>query len=189
MTYASSHAIYSNRLIDAKPDSRWYQLSLVMLGVIVMIVCSQIDVPLPVVPITLQTVGVVLLGVALGPQLATYSMLTYVFLGAIGVPVFADWHFGLTTLLGPSGGYIMGFVPATFVAGWLMQRGFAKNILLSWVAAMASIAVIYAFGLSLLTVYVGWHQALTFGVYPFIIPGAIKMVALAILAPRLWRAN
>jgi len=138
------------------------------------------------VPISGQTFAVLLAGVLLGSKRGALSQLTYLSAGALGAPVFAGWHGGVAHLMGPTGGYLLGFVAAAFVVGFLAERGWDRRF---WTTALAMVigsTVIYAFGLAWLSHFVPSGSALSVGLYPFI-PGDLAKIALATaLLPSGW---
>ena len=148
-------------------------------------VCSWISVPLTV-PITLQTFGVFAALGVLGGKKGTIAVIVYVLLGAVGLPVFAGFKLGIGTLLGTTGGYIIGFVLSGIVY-WAITDKFGTKLAVTVIAMVLGLLVCYAFGTAwFMIVYTGskgtvtlW-SALGWCVFPFIIPDAIK-IALAIL--------
>jgi biotin transport system substrate-specific component len=160
---------------------------LLVLGVanLLLIACAQVRIPLPFtpVPITGQTLGVLLAGALLGSRYGTAVVAAYVVQGLIGLPVFAGWKGGVAALLGPTGGYILGFIPAAFVVGWLFERGWHGKLTLTIAAFAVGNATIYAFGLPWLAFFVGWHQVLQMGLLPFL-PGDLLKLMVAVSATR-----
>jgi biotin transport system substrate-specific component len=158
---------------------------LLVLGVanLLLIACAQVRIPLPFtpVPITGQTLGVLLAGALLGSRHGTAVVATYVAQGLIGLPVFAGWKGGVASLLGPTGGYILGFIPAAFVAGYLLERGFHRNWSTTLVALIVSNALIYAFGLPWLAFFVGWDKVLQIGFLPFVPGDLLKLIMVAFI--------
>ena len=156
---------------------------LLVLGVanLLLIACAQVRIPLPFtpVPITGQTLGVLLAGALLGSRYGTAVVAAYVVQGLIGLPVFAGWKGGVAALLGPTGGYILGFIPAAFVAGYLLERGFHRNWSTTLVALIVSNALIYAFGLPWLAFFVGWDKVLQMGFLPFVFGDLLKLLTAA----------
>ncbi|MCX7643107.1 MAG: biotin transporter BioY [Armatimonadetes bacterium] len=156
---------------------------LVILGVanLLLIVCSQIRIPLPFtpVPITGQTFGVLLLGALLGSRYGTAVVAAYVLEGVTGLPVFAGWKGGIAVLFGPTGGYIVGFIFAAFTVGWLLERGWACRLHLTLAALLTGNALIYAFGLPWLAFFVGWDKVLQLGLLPFLPGDLVKLMAAA----------
>ena len=159
---------------------------------------SQISVPLPFtpVPFTLQPMIVLLGGVVLGPRLGMASQLVYLAAGVAGLPVFAfspELPQGAARLLGPTGGYLMAYPLAAFVAGMLATRGFDRRYLTSVIAMAAGLAVIFAGGVTWLTLFApgadgrSLNAALAVGFYPFVIADAIKLCLAATVMPVAWR--
>jgi biotin transport system substrate-specific component len=159
---------------------------------------SQISVPLPFtpVPFTLQPMIVLLGGVVLGPRLGMASQLVYLAAGMAGLPVFAfspELPQGAARLMGPTGGYLMAYPFAAFVAGTLATRGFDRRYLTSVLAMAAGLAVIFAGGVTWLTLFApgadgrSLNAALAVGFYPFVIADAIKLCLVATVMPVAWR--
>jgi biotin transport system substrate-specific component len=146
---------------------------------------SQIAIPLPntPVPITLQPLVVVLAGLWLGPTAGAASMLLFLAAGAIGLPVFAPMGApGLARLLGPTGGYLLAYPIAAFVAGWLApaSAGFGRRV----AAAAAGMLAIYVGGVAQLTLITGsLERAAVMGLVPFVALDACKAVVAALMKP------
>ena len=147
---------------------------------------SPIKIPLVFtpVPISLQTLMVLLAGALLGANLGALSQLLYVLVGTLGLPVFAGGSSGFGALFGPSGGYLLGFIAAAFVIGKLVEKAKKPSFMQLVIAMVVGSLVIYVFGvagglivtgLPLTQVLVGW-------VLPFIIGDAIKLIIAAIIA-------
>ncbi len=156
------------------------RIALVALFAALTAVCAQITVPLPLVPITLQTFAVIMSGLLLGPGLGALTQLVYLLLGAVGLPVFAGFHAGPASLVGPSGGYLWGFVAAAFIAG-LVSRDPEVSLGRLTVAALAATLVVYAVGLPWLAAvaHLPFSAAIEVGLVPFL-PGDAAKVALTI---------
>ena len=142
------------------------------------------------VPITGQTFAVLLAGALLGSKRGALSQLTYLGLGVMGAPIFAGWMGGPAVLMGPTGGYLIGFVPAAFVVGLLAERGWDRR---TWSMALAMLignSVIYVFGLSWLSIWLGHFASkssvLATGLYPFIPGDLVKVVLAAVALPSGW---
>ena len=150
---------------------------------------AQITIPLPFtpVPITGQTLAVLLVGAALGSRRGALSMAAYVVEGALGLPVFAGGTAGLKRLTGPTGGYLIGFIAAAFVTGWLAERGWDRRPLSTALAMLTGNAVIYLFGLPWLALFLGGFSgpkgALALGLLPFIPGDLLKLALAAFLLP------
>lgn len=145
-------------------------------------ICAQITLNIPPVPFTLQTLAVTLAAMILGSRYGSISMIVYVLIGAFGAPVFAGFKGGFQYLFDKTGGYLFGFILAAFVIGFIMERGpvtLAKAIF----ANVIGLLIIYAAGVTQLKIVlaVDWIQALQFGMLPFLIPDAIKLVTATIL--------
>lgn len=162
--------------------------AIVVLASVVLAVISQIALHLwwPV-PITLQSAMVVLLGLTLGSKRAVAAVALYLLEGAVGLPVFAGGLSGFTCLLGTSAGYLWGFLPAAFVAGFLMEKGFAKNYFSIFTASVIATAMIFFCGFAHLAVLMGFHNAYSFGVKPFLIIEPIKLVVATLIAKSAWK--
>lgn len=163
------------------------QTMTVMVGVLVLAFASQLSIPLQPVPLTIQSATVVLIGMAYGPRYGSYVVITYLLAGICGIPVFADFSAGLPKFFGPSMGYLIGFLPAALLSGYLAKKGFAKNIYTSFIAACLGSGIIFLFGVTTLAQFIGLHSAITFGVMPFIVSEPIKLAAVACIIPSLWK--
>lgn len=141
---------------------------------------AYIIIPLPPVPITLQTLFLNLAGALLGGYLGALSQVVYILLGVIGLPVFAGGKAGLGVLFGPTGGYLFGFVLAAFCVGKLIAA--RKKPGLVWVVASMLVGVVIIYGLGILQLTMvaklSVEKALIVGAFPFI-PGDSVKVALA----------
>ncbi|ALC81538.1 MULTISPECIES: biotin transporter BioY [Bacillus] len=138
-------------------------------------VFAQIEIPLPFVPISGQTLAVGLTATILGSRLGSVSMICYAAIGAIGAPVFAGFKGGAQIIAGPTGGYIIGFVAAAFLTGWILERT-VFTLPMAIVANVAGMIVTLAFGAVQLKLVLdlSWTKALAVGVYPFLVVGVIK---------------
>jgi len=148
--------------------------------------CARIAFWLGPVPITGQTFAVLLAGALLGSKRGALSQLAYLAQGAIGLPVFAGGHGGVAYMLGPTGGYLWGFVAAAFVVGWLTERGWDRHVLTAALAMMAGEVVLYALGLSWLARFVPGQALLATGLVPFIPGDLLKLALAATLLPSGW---
>lgn len=167
-----------------------YDLLCVLGGSLFLALLSQLSVYLwfSLVPITLQTFGVMLIGGLLGSKKGALSILAYVFEGAIGLPVFAGGLAGFPLLFGPTGGYLLGFVFAAFGMGYLLEKGWKESYKLTLVAFGLGSLLILAIGALWLSAFVGIHSALIMGVYPFLVGSALKSIAAAAIIPSGWKA-
>ena len=155
---------------------------------------AQLVIPMWPVPITGQTFAVLFVGATLGSLRGALSMLLYVGLGVAGLPVFAEGGAGLAKLAGPTGGYMIGFVLAAALVGWLAQKQWDRKVLGTIGAFLAGTAVIYAVGLPWLSVALGQlgypndlSATLQAGLYPFIPGDLLKALAAGGLLPLVWK--
>ncbi|MBI2939606.1 MAG: biotin transporter BioY [Chloroflexi bacterium] len=165
------------------------QLLLVVVASLVIAASAQVRIELGFspVPITGQTLGVLLVGALLGPRLAFGATTLYIVQGVAGLPVFAGGTAGVARLLGPTGGYLIGFVLAASFVGWLAERGWDRRPVLTLLAMTLGNVVIYAFGLAVLSLYVPAERLLIAGLLPFIPGDLVKIVLAAALLPAGWR--
>jgi len=145
-------------------------------------VLAQVTIPLPLVPITGQTLAVGLAATILGSRLGTLSMVLYALLGAIGIPVFSEAAGGFQVILGPTGGYIIGFIVTAYVIGLIIEKT-SFTFTNAMIANVIGMVVTLAIGVVQLKFVAGlaWGAALAGGVYPFIIGGIIKAAIAAYL--------
>jgi biotin transport system substrate-specific component len=153
---------------------------------------AQVVIPLPFtpVPITGQTFGVLLGGMALGWRRALAGMTVYLALGLVGLPWFADGNGGFVMLRAPSFGYLIGFIVAAAVLGRLAELRFDRNPLLTLGAMVAGNAIIYLFGVSwlMVAIHVDLGTGIALGLTPFLLGDAIKALLAAGLLPAAWKA-
>jgi biotin transport system substrate-specific component len=162
---------------------------LVCAGAALTAIAAQVEVPLWPVPITGQTLAVLLVGSSLGALRGTLSMLLYAVLGIVGLPVFSGAASGMGVVLGPTGGYIVGFVLAAALTGWIAQRSWDRRVLRSLLGFAGGTVVTFAIGLPWLAVTLGLdlQQTLEAGLFPFIIGGIVKSVIAASVMTLGWR--
>jgi biotin transport system substrate-specific component len=158
------------------PRSLVTDAALVVAGTALTAVLAQVAVPLWPVPITGQTLAVLLVGGTLGAVRGTLSMVLYAAVGMLGLPVFSEASSGVDVVVGPTGGYIVGFVLAAALTGWLAERRWDRKFLGGMVSYLAGSAVVFAVGLPWLAFSLGLdvNQTLQAGLYPFIVGGIIK---------------
>lgn len=166
----------------ASGRQRWLMAGgVALIGSLALTVSAKVQIPFYPIPMTLQTLVVLLLGMALGARLALLTVLVYLAEGALGLPVFAgtpEKGLGLAYMIGPTGGYLLGFAVAAWVAGWLTERGDdAQHLAL---AALLGIIIVYSFGVAWLGGFVGVERAVALGIAPFIFGDLVK-AALAVV--------
>lgn len=169
---------------------RFRQVALVVAGSLLLTLSAKFQVPFYPVPMTLQPLVVLMLGVVLGAKLGGAAVLFYLLQGAMGFPVFAgtpEKGLGLMYMTGPTGGYLVGFLVAAYVTGVLAERGLDRSRVGTLVAMVAGMGVIYALGLLWLGVFVGYNQTLlNVGLYPFVLGDAVKIALASVSVPMIW---
>ena len=181
----------------ARPFSRARVLvtdaALVLAGVALVALLAKVSFFIGPIPITGQTLGVIVVGAALGAKRGAASLTTYMLLGLAGLPIFAGPIAGPAYVLSPSFGFILGFIPAAFVAGWFAERAWDRKPALAFVGFVAASIIPFLIGvpymavvLSAAGVDVTFASVLDAGVWPFIVPGLIKATFAALLVPATW---
>ena len=175
-------------LADLWEGGRVRSAVLVLAGAAFTGLAAQVSIPLPntPVPLTLQTLAVLLTGTALGPTLGALSMILYVGAGVAGVPWFAEQSSGYSMA---SFGYLIGFIAAAFVCGALARRAADRRVLGAVASMVLGNVIIYAFGVPVLmsAVSVDFRTALTLGVTPFLVGDVLKIVIAGGLLPSTWK--
>jgi biotin transport system substrate-specific component len=169
-----------------KKSAVLFDLALIIGGSLLVALSAQIAVGYPV-PITAQTFAVLMLAALLGPRRSALCLLAYIAEGAAGLPVFAQGKAGFAALRGLTGGYIIGFVPAAYLVGYLARNGWDRRISTTILAMIFGNVIIYAFGLLWLSGLVGFQSALAGGLYPFIPGDLLKIALAAALLPSAWK--
>ena len=174
----------------AATKSKTYDIVYIAVFAVIMAICSWISIP-AAVPFTLQTFGVFIAAGVLGGKRGTLSVLVFILLGAVGIPVFANFSGGIGVLVGPTGGYIIGFLFSALVM-WAMEKLPGKKSIMQIVSMVVGLVVCYAFGTAwFMVVYgkangpVGLVTALGWCVFPFIIPDLIKIALAYVLSRKL----
>lgn len=159
---------------------------LALVGTFILAVSAQIAVPMWPVPMTMQTFAVTLIGAAYGWRLGGATVALYVAQGALGLPVFSG---GVATaaLVGPTAGYIYGFVAAAALVGYMVEKGWGRSILKLTVAMTLGNVVLFVGGLSWLSNLIGVDAALAAGLYPFIAGGIVKIALSVAALPLAWK--
>ena len=161
-------------------------LALVLVGVGILAVSARIQVPFYPVPVTMQTLAVMVIAMAYGSKLGTATLFTYLFAGFIGAPVFAGGA-GFAYMAGPTGGYLAGFLLAGVVLGALADRGWTRNWQTTAAAMLVGTSIIYLLGVAWLSQLIGLDKAITFGLVLFIYGDILKLVIAAASVPFMWK--
>lgn len=164
-------------------------LSRIALGAAALALCAWISIP-ALVPFTMQSMAVLTVAALLGPKLGCVSVAVYLLLGAVGIPVFSGFRGGIQALLGPTGGYLIGFLPCAFITGWTARKsksdcGMAAGMAVGMLACYGFGTLWYAFG------YAGGsvQTILLTCVVPFLLPDAIKLIISLLLVSRIRKSG
>ena len=160
----------------------------VFLGSILLIISAKIKVPMYPVPMTLQPLAVLMIAMLFGRKLATFTVGLYIFKGLIGFPVFA-YGGGLLYLMGPTGGFIIGFFCSAIIVGYFADLGWGRKISLSIFAMIIGMLIIYFLGIFQLALLKGFDYALVKGLFPFIIGDFYKILLAGLLTPYIWKIS
>ncbi|MGB5708876.1 MAG: biotin transporter BioY [Arenicellales bacterium] len=164
---------------------------LVVAGSVLLFVSAKIKVPFYPVPLSMQTFVVLMLGMVYGWKLGAATILLYLAEGAFGLPVFSgtpERGIGIAYMVGPTGGYLLGFLFAAIVVGWMAERGWGRNVITTFGAMITGNLLIYALGLLWLGSVVGWDKpVLAYGLTPFLLGDLLKIIVAMLLLPMAWK--
>jgi biotin transport system substrate-specific component len=174
---------------DAKRSALIYDLFLILGASIFIALSAQIafNVPFSPVPVTGQTLAVILTGALLGSRGGSLAIIAYLLEGISGFPVFAQGQFGIIHLYGPTGGYLIGFIPAAFLCGFLVETGWGRSYLTSLGMMTLGTIIIFICGLTWLKILLGNENVLLIGFYPYITGALIKIILATILYQLGWQ--
>ena len=171
--YSSNNSLVSS-LLGKKTNDFVYVLLTSIIGSFLLAISSKVQIPLTPVPVTLQTLVLLVMSMFLGWRGALGATSLYLFQGAIGLPVFAHGG-GFIILFGPTGGYLFGFLIASLVVGYLAEKGWDKSVVLTFTSMTIGTLIIYLFGVIWLSYLKDLNTALVFGLLPFITPDILKI--------------
>ena len=180
--------ILSNSIkIKTKEKEFLKSIFFVLSGVIFLSIMSQLIIPLyfTPVPISLGSFGVMLIALLYGRKLGTATVLSYVAAGSLGAPIFAGFKAG--SLFSPTGGYILGYIAAALILGFLFDKGIAKSYVKTFLSLLLVSVIIFVLGALVLMLFVPIKNVFMAGVLPFIPGDMLKAVAATLLFPRLWK--
>ena len=184
MSTPSANLILADRLWPATTGQGVLRAALFALfGSLLMWLAAKVQVPFYPVPMTFQSAIALLIGLAYGPRLAAATLLLYLAEGAIGLPVFAgtpERGIGLAYMVGPTGGYLLGFLAAAVVAGWTAER--SRHWLTTVLGLLAAMVAIHLLGAIWLATLIGPAKAVSLGVLPFLLGDAVKLALVAAAA-------
>ena len=161
------------------------KITLIIFGTLLLTISAKIKIPFYPVPMTMQTFVVVLIGITLGWKLGLITIFVYLFEGAIGLPVFAgtpEKGIGINYMMGPTGGYLVGFIISVFIAGFVNLN---KNIFVKFLLISLSIFAIYITGVPWLAYLAGWEIAYVWGIKNFLLAEVFKIIILALSTEKL----
>lgn len=164
-------------------------IALVVIGMALLTVSAKLHVPFWPVPMTMQTFVVLVLGMAYGWRLGAVTVLAYLVEGAFGLPVFSgtpERGIGLAYMMGPTGGYLVGFVAAAAATGWLAERGWDRHPVSTALAMVVGNLLIYILGVAWLMSLIGPEKAFKFGLVPFLLGDGLKILLATAILPGCW---
>ncbi len=181
----------AHRVWPVSEDANFVRyIVLALAGTLAVAIAAHIKVTIPSIPpinMTLQTLAVLAIGAAFGPRLGAATMMLYAAEGAVGLPVFSPTPDGYPGIVGPTGGYIVGFVFAAFVVGYLAERGWDRSLPKMLVVTLLGASVLYIPGLLWLQTFVGgMGKAIEYGLMPFWIGDVVKAAVVALGFPAIW---
>lgn len=193
MSTTVSNSVLSEEFWSTEGNALWVKrVVMVVLGIAALAVAAKIKVPVwpSPVPITLGTFAVLTIGTAYGPRMGLATILGYMLIGALGFDVFANsaaGTSGIEYMMGGTGGYLVGYVLATLTLGYAARRGWDRNVLLLAVGMFVGNLIIYVPGVMWLAHLYTWENAFAWGVTPFLIGDAMKLVLAALIVPAVWK--
>ena len=193
MTTAIHKSVLSEVILprDSRQAKLVKQIALVLVGVMLLVLSAKIKIPMIPVPMTMGTFAVLSIGAVYGPRLGLMTIIGYMIVGALGFDVFASSSsekFGVSYMMGSTGGYLVGYVLAILFLGWTARQGWDRSVLKMAAAMVLGNVIIYVPGLLWLATLYGWDQPiLTWGLTPFLMGDLVKLGLAALLLPGAWR--
>ncbi|MCP2637038.1 biotin transporter BioY [Microbacterium sp. HD4P20] len=193
---AGSRRVLADVIVRPSSRARAFALDagLVIAGAAIVALLAQVEIPLWPVPITGQTLGVIVVGAALGAWRGAAALTTYMLAGLAGLPVFAGFTGTIAAVAKPSFGFVIGFIFAAFLAGWFAQRAWDRRPVLAFAGFAAASVVPFLFGIpymafilnALLGLDLSFLEILQAGLFPFIVGGLVKAALAAAIIPSAW---
>ncbi|MDP7158232.1 MAG: biotin transporter BioY [SAR324 cluster bacterium] len=169
-------------------DSGLLRYALVALvGSCLLAVSAKVQVPFWPVPMTMQTFVVLVLAIACGPRLGAATVALYLVEGGAGLPIFANGG-GLAYMMGPTGGYLVGFLASALVVGFLAERGWDRSMITTAAAMLIGEVVIFACGLAWLGQFTTYEKVVELGLTPFLLSEVFKILLATFTLPLLWKS-
>ncbi len=170
---------------ETEADRATRAVVLALLGTLLLWASARMQVPFFPVKMSLQSLVVMMIGAFYGSRLGAATVVAYLLEGLAGLPVFQstpEKGVGLLYMMGPTGGYLVGFVVLAYLIGLAVERGYARSLLLMTMATLAANVVFFGFGLGWLATIFGAEKAVTYGLIPFLLPDAVKILIAASVA-------
>lgn len=175
----------------SRPQARIFRAAaLMLLGVCLLTLSAKIQIPFWPVPMTMQTLVVLVIGMAYGWRLGAATVLAYLVAGAAGLPVFAGTPargIGVAYMMGPTGGFLLGFLVSAATVGFLGERGWDRSIPRTAVAMVLGQAIITLAGVAWLAVLFNLPKAIEVGFKPFLAASLLKVALGIVLMPTIWK--
>jgi biotin transport system substrate-specific component len=176
-------------ILDERFTRPLWMITLAVLGTLAITISAKINIPFYPVPMTMQAFVILVIGTAYGVRLGGATVVLYLAQGAMGLPVFAgtpEKGIGLAYMIGPTGGYLLGFLLAAIAVGWLAERGWSQSWALMFTAMVLGTVIIYIPGIAYLASLIGLEKAINFGFLPFVIGDLFKIGLAATVMPLAW---
>lgn len=194
MSVAMNDRVLAEAVWETEGTALWVKrITLVVLGVMALAVAAKMKFVIPPspVPVTMGTFAVLTIATAYGPRLGLTTILAYLFVGVLGFDVFAGSSaekFGWDYMIGGTGGYLVGYVLATFALGFLARAGWDRSVPKMAASMVVGNALIYIPGILWLAYLYTWEKPiLEWGLTPFLIGDAMKLIAAALIVPAVWK--
>jgi biotin transport system substrate-specific component len=170
------------------PQSWWCKLTITTVATLILALSANVSVPIQPVPLSLQSLAVLLVGACLGRKLGCLTIIEYLLLGATGLPFFAGGHGGVATLTSVSAGYLYGFIVCAYIAGLAAEKGYDRCFLRCLLSFAVAHQIIFVFGVTYLAYYkhISLLAAIKVGYLPFAGFDVVKFFFAAILMFYLW---
>lgn len=160
---------------------------LILGGSLFVALAAQVSVPMYPVPMTLQTLAILIVGLTYGARLGALTLLAYLAEGAMGLPVFAGGGNG-ASLVGPTAGFLFGFVPMAYLAGLAAEKGLARGLIGTTVAGAVVTLLVFVPGVAWLSTFIGFETAVQVGMLPFLVGMVVKSAIAAMVVRGGWKA-
>lgn len=184
-------ATIADNIWPSRPQARIFRAAALMLaGLCLLTLSAKIQIPFWPVPMTMQTLVVLVIGMAYGWRLGAATVLAYLVAGAAGLPVFAGTPargIGVAYMMGPTGGFLLGFLISAAAVGFLGERGWDRSVLRTAVAMVLGQAIITLAGVAWLAVLFNLPKAIEVGFKPFLAASLLKVALGIVLMPTIWK--